>query len=414
MRTDGWRGLERHARALVQTAGRQLLRTGVLVRRHHARGTIHPADASRVRAGGRDTQRVLIVGSGPAFGWGVSTHELGLAGALSRTMAAATGRGCEIDLALDSEVTGARAHEVIGSRRVDRYDVVLFFVGVNDALAATPVESWGRSVDRLIDHTVARASSTCQVFFVGIQPVRSIPAYNTPLGWVAERHSDLLNTRTHAACVRHDRVHYVPLPPQEPTPHGEERHRTAAQYQAWAATLAPAILAKVGGETGPSSTYPSDEEERQDVVDRLPLAEIADSPVLKEVVALARSAFRAESALLSVIGRDTQYNVVRVGTDLDEVKREDSLCDVAIGQRESLVVPDTLLDNRFSANPLVATESGIRFYAGVPVAAPTGDRIGALCIIDSSPRDTVEDVNLEYLHHLSAVVESEIARLLRR
>src|SRR4051812_7382892 len=57
-----------------------------------------PTDYAQSNAPGLDPDRVLVVGSGPAAGWGVRSHELGLPGQLARRLAAATGRGSDVDI----------------------------------------------------------------------------------------------------------------------------------------------------------------------------------------------------------------------------------------------------------------------------------------------------------------------------
>ena len=73
-----------------------------------------------------------------------------------------------------------------------------------------------------------------------------------------------------------------------------------------------------------------------------------------------------------------------------------------------MVVPNALLDERFHDNPYVTGGPQIRFYAGQPVAAPDGHRVGTLCIIDSAPRHPTAE-ELAPLRDLAALVEKELA-----
>lgn len=65
-----------------------------------------------------------------------------------------------------------------------------------------------------------------------------------------------------------------------------------------------------------------------------------------------------------------------------------------------MVIKDASADRRFIDNPLVTGHPGIRFYAGVPLRAADGTPLGALCAIDSSPRD-IEPHQLKLLADLA-------------
>lgn len=54
-------------------------------------------------------------------------------------------------------------------------------------------------------------------------------------------------------------------------------------------------------------------------------------------------------------------------------------------------MPDTREDDRFADNPLLTGPPHIRFHAGAPLHAPTGERVGTLCIIDDRPRAFADD-----------------------
>jgi diguanylate cyclase (GGDEF)-like protein len=52
----------------------------------------------------------------------------------------------------------------------------------------------------------------------------------------------------------------------------------------------------------------------------------------------------------------------------------------------------------------------IRFYAGRPIAAPDGSKVGTLCLIDPKPR-TLTHEDHQLLHDLGQMVEDELAAL---
>lgn len=75
---------------------------------------------------------------------------------------------------------------------------------------------------------------------------------------------------------------------------------------------------------------------------------------------------------------------------------------------------DALLDPRTVANPLVAGEMGLRFYAGAPLMTHDGHNLGFLCVIDLQPREVTGE-QLAVLTDLAGLVmdELEIRRAVR-
>lgn len=87
--------------------------------------------------------------------------------------------------------------------------------------------------------------------------------------------------------------------------------------------------------------------------------------------------------------------------------REETFCSTAIAAPEIFVVPDATADGRFAQLPDVVGASGVRFYAGRPLNAEPGTRVGTLCLYDVRPRELTAD-ELRRLDELGAWAEAEI------
>lgn len=125
---------------------------------------------------------------------------------------------------------------------------------------------------------------------------------------------------------------------------------------------------------------------------------------------LATRLFGVPIALVSLVDRDRQWFKSRQGLEAEETSRKISFCAHAILGEGPLVVPDSLSDERFADNPLVCGTPGIRFYAGHPLRAPDGSRVGTLCIIDHQPRGFPE-ADRVLLADLASMVDRELSLL---
>lgn len=153
---------------------------------------------------------------------------------------------------------------------------------------------------------------------------------------------------------------------------------------------------------------PDDEESRVQSLEALGILDTAPEPRFDRLTRLASRLFDVPTALVSLVDRDRQWFKSKVGLDEDQTDRDVSFCGHAILEEKPLVVPDALKDERFSDNPLVVGEPHVRFYAGRPLRAPNGHRIGTLCLLDRSPR-TFSEADAEALDDLATIAERELA-----
>jgi GAF domain-containing protein len=153
---------------------------------------------------------------------------------------------------------------------------------------------------------------------------------------------------------------------------------------------------------------PHDEEARLDALRAVDLLDTPSEERFDRITRLLGRLLDVPIAVVNFVDADRQWGKSCVGVPRSEAPRTSSFCAHAIMGEAPLVVPDTSKDRRFTKNPLVTGEPHIRAYAGQPVHAPSGHRIGTLCVADRAPR-AWSDADLRTLHALAAWVEVEIA-----
>lgn len=147
---------------------------------------------------------------------------------------------------------------------------------------------------------------------------------------------------------------------------------------------------------------PANEAERLQALKRLLLLDTPPEERYDRVVRFAAEQLDMPMAMVSLIDGQRQWFKSRVGLDATETGRDISFCGHAIIEPGLFVVEDASLDPRFADNPLVTGELHLRFYAGAPISAPSGHRIGTLCVMDTVPRKLgpVEQAVLDALRGL--------------
>lgn len=135
---------------------------------------------------------------------------------------------------------------------------------------------------------------------------------------------------------------------------------------------------------------PENEKERLERLRSYEILDTLDEKEYDDIAALVSEICGTPMATISFVDEDRQWFKAAVGLEDRQTSRDVAFCGHTILGDQLFTVEDALQDERFFDNPLVTEQPGIRFYAGMPLVTPGGYRLGALCAIDSSPRQLTE------------------------
>jgi len=151
---------------------------------------------------------------------------------------------------------------------------------------------------------------------------------------------------------------------------------------------------------------PANEEERIKKLAYFDLLDLAKDPQLDVFAETACLIVDCPASLIAMMESETQVIQSCIGMSLDFVDRKNTVCQYSIASGNVVVIPDTLLDERSSENPLIK-DGGIRFYVGVPLIDDEGFALGTLCVIDYKPK-VISDNQIATLKKMGVVVTNHL------
>ena len=152
---------------------------------------------------------------------------------------------------------------------------------------------------------------------------------------------------------------------------------------------------------------PVQESDRLDALRSLNLLDTAPEDRFDRITHLAAQFFQMPIAYVALIDTDRQWFKSSHGLCFTETGRTISFCQYTIHRDEPLIIPDTLLDPMGRKHPLVVGEPYVRFYAGVPLKGPRGQKIGTFCLVDTKPH-VFDHEQVARLAAFAAIIEREV------
>ncbi|RYG88996.1 MAG: GAF domain-containing protein [Alphaproteobacteria bacterium] len=156
-----------------------------------------------------------------------------------------------------------------------------------------------------------------------------------------------------------------------------------------------------------ASIIPADEPLRLAAIRRYDILDTPPDGAFDRITALAARRFGVPISIISIVDHDRIWFKSHHGVPVEQIGRDAGLCASAILSNDPHVLTDASIDPRSLANPLVAGDFGLRFYAGVPLTTDDGHNLGTLCIIDKEPRP-IDQSQIEDLKDLAAIVMDQI------
>ena len=156
-----------------------------------------------------------------------------------------------------------------------------------------------------------------------------------------------------------------------------------------------------------TSIIPDDETARMAAVSRYDILDTPPDGSFDRITAIAARLFDVPISIISIVDHDRIWFKSHHGLAVNQIGRDAGLCASAILSSDPHVLTDALVDPRSLANPLVAGEFGLRFYAGVPLRTSDGHNLGTLCVIDRAPRPITQK-QINDLQDLASVVMDQM------
>ena len=369
----------------------------------------HPADDPRAHASGGDALRILVIGAGPTKGWGVRSNALALPGQLARRVAQQTGRGVDVDLVATDELPSTADLTRTGGSEFDRYDAVVLTLGMADALQRGCPDDPGSSLERTVK-SIRGSNRGIPVVIAGVTPPALLTGVTRSLHRAAVRFAARLDGAGQTLADTTDGIAFVPLLVSAIPQHGGT---SAEIYARWGADLTDALVPLVRGRTPPECRPVARLRAGGGAADAELVGALLTAPSteLDRLLAVARNSFGVSTPSITLLDEETACFRRNSKEPVLVVARRDSMCTHTVEQRGALVVEDLREDPRFQRSP-VLTRHGYRFYAGYPLEAEDGRRLGALCLLDEEPRPRAE-IDLSLLRDIAMLAQRELAAMTR-
>lgn len=131
----------------------------------------------------------------------------------------------------------------------------------------------------------------------------------------------------------------------------------------------------------------------------------------KDLTLLAAKVAGTPISLINLIDSFTQWTISSYGFDLNQMPREDSVCQYTIMDDQEFEVKNLAFDDRFKDKSYVKDTPQLRYYLGVPLKTPNGSNIGALCVLDYASDKLLTPEKVELLKIIADEIVNRLTAL---
>ena len=162
--------------------------------------------------------------------------------------------------------------------------------------------------------------------------------------------------------------------------------------------------------TEPIRPIPANEVERLKALAAFDPDYTALQAEFENLTALAAKISGNDISLVNLIDSFTQWTVSNHGLDIDQMKREESICQYTISGDDHFEISDMSLDERSKDFFYVGSPLNLRHYLGIPLKTKDGYNIGALCVLDANAKKLSAE-KIELLKLLASEVVDKMIKL---
>jgi len=232
--------------SLVRAVVRAISYAGFQLRRRDHSGDIYPSDEAAGFVGGPCPDRIIVIGEATAMGYGVLTHELGLASRFARQHSARSGRGAEWwTIPIPENLIGNAPqliHDIRG--RLAYADIVIVVAGIVDTLSLTTSTAWRRQLTATLDSLRLYLPMDALILVPRIPPLSQAGAIPPIMRWASSHQAELLNRVSSAVLTARPSCGTVDFPSGLDNQLWHIETSPAAYrglYSTWAAALVDAV-----------------------------------------------------------------------------------------------------------------------------------------------------------------------------